>query len=84
MGKYLIFCKAKTRFGVRERKYSANMPSDYESLRRRFGKDIKTKDFTLKVYKNGVVYTNDKKTGYSVRYIPVKDKIPYSKKRSRR
>lgn len=71
---YIVFCKKKTANGYTEKRYNVAMPRDYESLRKLFGKDVNTKESTIKVYKNGVCYTNDKKLGYSVRYIPIEDK----------
>lgn len=78
---YIAFCKKKTAKGYTEKRYNVAMPRDYESLRIMFGKDVNTKENVVKVYKNGVCYTNDKRLGYSVRYIPVEDKSHVRKRR---
>ena len=78
---YIVFCKKKTANGYTEKRYNVAMPRDYDSLRKSFGKDVNTKEITIKVYKNGVCYTNDKRLGYSVRYIPIEDKSRVRKRR---
>lgn len=77
---YIAFCKKKTANGYTDKIYNVAMPRD-DSLRKSFGKDVNTKEITIKVYKNGVCYTNDKKVGYSVRYIPIEDKSCVRKRR---
>ena len=71
---YIAGCKRKTSKGYSERTYSVSLPKTDKGLRKAFGPDINTKENVVKVYKNGVCYTNDKKLGYSVRYIPIEDK----------
>ena len=78
---YLVFCKKKTANGYIEKRYNAILPEDYKSLRLVFGEDVNTKENTIKVYKNGVCYTNDKKLGYSVRYIPIRTNYQNSKRK---
>ena len=49
---YIAFCKKKTANGYTDKRYNVAMPRDYESLRKLFGKDVNTKESTIKVYKN--------------------------------
>lgn len=78
---YIAFCKRKTSKGYIERTYSVSLPKTDKGLRKAFGPDINTKENVVKVYKNGVCYTNDKRLGYSVRYIPIEYKSCVRKRR---
>ena len=79
---YLAITTRKMRDGTkREKCFAVKLPKDMKVLRKQFGEDISNSSLTSKIYKNGVVYQNDKKSGISVRYIPIEDKSCVRKRR---
>lgn len=63
---YLAITTRKMRDGTkRENCFAVKLPKDMKVLRKQFGEDISNSSLTSKIYKNGVVYQNDKKSGIS-------------------